>query len=116
VSLQIDGEGRLGEGFYAGEISVASGATFRYSSSADQTLSGAISGAGSRSRTPAAHRPSTLTGNNTYSGGTTVSDGTLRAGIDSAVTPSPSGPFGTGNVSITGGTLDIDGKTVSVGG
>src|SRR5205823_2474894 len=43
-TLQIDGAGSLGSGAYAG--AVANAGTLKYSSSANQTLSGIISGAG----------------------------------------------------------------------
>jgi len=46
-----------------------------------------------------------LSGNNTYSGGTTVSAGTLRL--------SGNGTLGTGTISISGGTLDMGGKSLA---
>jgi outer membrane autotransporter protein len=46
----------------------------------------------------------TLTNNNTYSGGTTIQDGTLVAGTPSAAQVI-SNALGTGNVSVVGGTL-----------
>lgn len=46
-----------------------------------------------------------FSGNNTYAGGTTVQDGVLRAGHISA--------FGTGAVTVNGGTLDLNGYDVA---
>ena len=51
-TLEIGGTGKLGNGTYAGGISIGSGSTFRYSSSAAQTLDGAISGSGALLKTP----------------------------------------------------------------
>jgi len=56
-------------------VSVASGATFTFGSSADQTYGGVISGAGSLGKSGAGSL--TLTGANSYTGGTTVSGGSL---------------------------------------
>jgi autotransporter-associated beta strand protein len=42
----IGGSGQLGSGSYGGAISIASGSTFSFASSASQTLSGVISGDG----------------------------------------------------------------------
>jgi len=47
----------------------------------------------------------TLSGNNSYTGGTTVSAGTLRL--------SGAGTLGTGEISISGGTLDMGGKSLT---
>ena len=49
----------------------------------------------------------TLSGTNDYGGGTSVSSGTLRAGRDSA--------FGTGTVTVSGGTLDLAGLAITNG-
>jgi len=48
-----------------------------------------------------------LSGSNTYSGGSTISAGTLRAGSGSAL--------GTGAVAVNGGTLDLNGQSLLVG-
>jgi fibronectin-binding autotransporter adhesin len=44
--LLIDGAGQLGEGSYAGTISINNSSTFEYGSSADQTLTGTVQGSG----------------------------------------------------------------------
>lgn len=74
-TLTIGGAGSLGAGAYGGAISLASGTTFNYASTATQTLSGVISGGGAL--TKAGSAALTLSGINTYSGATTVNSGTL---------------------------------------
>jgi autotransporter-associated beta strand protein len=74
-SLQIVPGGRLNGGAYAGAIAISLGATFDYSATADQTLSGIISGQGSLVK--GSSSTLTLSGNNTYSGATTVNSGVL---------------------------------------
>ena len=73
-TLSITGSGSLGSGTYAGAI--ANAGTLIFSSSADQTLSGTISGSGSLTKNT---NTSTLTlsAANTFSGLTTVTVGTL---------------------------------------
>ncbi|MFN7594450.1 MAG: autotransporter-associated beta strand repeat-containing protein, partial [bacterium] len=93
-TLQIAGAGRLGEGNYAGGIAL-NGGVFRYSSSADQTLSGVISGSGSVTK-ESTDSALTLTGNNTYTGGTLLQQGTLGVGHNNAL--------GTGALAMSAGT------------
>ncbi len=91
-TLQVGNGGTLGTGgTYSGNVAVSSGALFNYSSSATQTLSGVISGGGLI--TQMGPGILILTGANTYSGGTTVSAGTLQ--IDNGGT---TGSLGSGNV------------------
>lgn len=73
--LSIGGAGRLGSGSYASTITIDGGATFTYHSTAAQTVSGDIFGAGGLQQSG----PGTLTlgGFNGYSGVTTVIGGTL---------------------------------------
>ena len=75
-TLEIGGAGRLQSGSYADAIT--NNGTFNYNSSADQTLSGVISGTGALTQSGAATL--TLSGANTYTGATTVSAGTLQLG------------------------------------
>ncbi|MCU0779048.1 MAG: autotransporter-associated beta strand repeat-containing protein, partial [Akkermansiaceae bacterium] len=93
-TLQIGGAGRLGGGTYAGAVSIASGASLRYSSSATQTLSGAITGPGSLVKDTGT---GTLTlGNaNGYGGGTFI-----HAGI---ISVSNAAALGSGPVAFNGG-------------
>jgi autotransporter-associated beta strand protein len=88
-TLQISGSGSLGSGNFGNNISIASGATFQYSSSINQTLSGTVSGAGVVIKDSSS---STLTfsSGNSYSGGTTIYSGTIKA--------SSNGAFGTGAI------------------
>ena len=70
-TLEIGGAGTLGSGTYAGAI--ANSGTFKQNSTSDQTLSGDITGTGSLVKDNTGTL--TLTGNNTYSGGTTLNAG-----------------------------------------
>lgn len=97
-TLQIGGAGSLGSGTYAGTI--ANAATLTYSSSANQTFSGVISGAGKLIKNTNTSTL-TLTGVNTYTGSTTINGGTLIGGSTTA--------FGTGTITINaGGTLNCN--------
>ena len=108
----IGGSGQLGSGSYGGAISIASGSTFSFASSASQTLSGVISGDGDVEKIT---NTSTLmlSGDNTYTGGTNVSAGYLKSGSSSGASPPTSGPFGTATVTVAAGAvLDVNGQTV----
>ena len=74
-TLEIASAGRLGGGSYAGNI--VNDGTFLYSSTNNQTLSGIISGSGALTQNNSSSTL-TLTGNNTYSGVTTINAGTLQ--------------------------------------
>jgi len=99
-TLEIGGAGLLGGGNYTNAISVASGATLWYNSSADQMISGVLSNAGNVVKAGAGTL--TLTGTKTYTGATTVSNGTLK--VNGALTGSGS------PVSVFGGTLSGTGS------
>ena len=79
------------------------------------TISGAIgegSGAAGSSIIKSGAGALTLSSaGSTYSGGTTLSTGTLRLGANSTGTPPTQGPIGTGTLALNGGTLSSDGST-----
>ena len=101
--LSIGGAGQLGSGSYAGNIAL-SGGTFSYDSSANQTLSGVISGVGSL----VLNGPGTLritNSGNSYSGPTIINSSTLvgkPGSVNSAV------------LTMNGGTFDLNGNTVQL--
>ena len=77
--IAVGQTGSLASGAYAGNIRLATNTTFQYSSNANQTLSGLISGGGAIQKDTNASTL-TLTGANTYSGNTTIGAGTLEIG------------------------------------
>ncbi len=70
------------------------------------TVSGAISGTGSVQVGTQWSGTVVLTGNDTYSGGAELEGGTLVVGNQSAL--------GTGGLTVNGGTLDLDGYSITV--
>lgn len=104
-TLRIGGAGNLGGGNYAAGITINSSSALQYSSSADQTCSGAISGAGSLVKDTSSSTL-ILSGTQTYTGPTTVSAGTLTlSGMLSNTTAS---------VTVAGGaTLNVSAKGVT---
>lgn len=103
-TLEIGGAGVLGGGAYAGNI--ANGATFQCGSSADQTLSGVISGVGALIKSGAGTL--TLAGPNTYNGATTINAGRLRLGADNTLDADNA-------VVLAGGELDMGGFSNTLG-
>ncbi|WP_158235688.1 S-layer family protein [Limnohabitans sp. G3-2] len=73
-TLTVDGSGSLGKGSYSQGITNNSALVF--STSANQTLAGVLSGTGTLSKSGTGTL--TLSGANTYTGTTTVSGGTLK--------------------------------------
>ena len=113
--LITPGSGTLGTvspgvGSYAGNISLDTDTIFHYVSSASQTLSGAISGAGSI-RVDATGTL-ILAGASTYTGGTTVNHGTLATGAINAL-PS-AGTVTLANSSTAGLALNGFNQTIAV--
>jgi len=97
TQLIISGAGQLGDGNYAS--SITDNGIFNYNSSADQTLSGIISGAGSLTVNGLGNV--TLSGSNTYTGSTIISAGGTLA-------LSGSGTLASTNISVAvGGMLDV---------
>jgi autotransporter-associated beta strand protein len=95
-TLEIGGAGQLGSGNYAGAIAIAAGTTFKYNSSAAQTLSGIIGTAATAGKLVKDGAGTlTLTNANIYTGATTVSGGKLLLG--------QGGSMGATAVSVTGG-------------
>lgn len=72
-TLQIGGSGVLGDGSYAGNIAITG--VFAMNSSSNQTISGTISGAGRLDKANSGML--TLSGPNTYTGGTELTGGVL---------------------------------------
>ncbi len=83
----------------------AGGGTFSGSTGTTSSLTGAISGVGAF--TKSGNGILTLSGNNTYSGSTTVSAGTLRAGSASA--------FSQNSAFVVTNVLDLNGQSSTVG-
>ncbi len=113
-TLQIGGSASLGSGSYNSAISIASNATLEYSSSLNQTLSGALSGSGALTKDTSSASTVTLSGSSSaYTGTTTVNTGGLR--VTGSIANSPvvvngatallSGNGTTGNVTLTAGAI-----------
>ena len=88
--------GRLGKGDYA--QSIANNSQFKINSTSDQALAGVLSGSGELIKDNSGTL--TLSGVNTYTGGTVLADGTLALGSADALGPS-------GTITFSGGTLQF---------
>jgi autotransporter-associated beta strand protein len=110
------GAGTLNSGNYAGAIALGASTIFNYASSSPQTLSGAISGAGTLLKSGSGTL--TLSGPNTYSGSTTVNTGSLvltsGGGLKFVVTNASSNKITGGGSATLNGTFTIDINAVSV--
>jgi len=106
--LQISGAGSLGGGSYS--ASITDNGTFRYSSTAAQTLSGSISGTGGVVKDGSGTL--TLNGGNSYEGATIVAGGTL------VLNPATVGYSTFSTLSVSNGSLTVNAgysSTVPVG-
>jgi autotransporter-associated beta strand protein len=105
------GSGSLGSGNYAGTITLGARTVLEYDSTATQTLSGVISGAGAMQLT--GNGPVTLSGANTYSGNTTVNSGCSLVLAPAGIDPAGSMNFvvtnATANKITGGGTATLNG-------
>ena len=105
--LEVGGAGQLNAGNYAAAIAAAG--TFRVASSANQIISGVISGSGRFEK--AGTGTLTLTGTNTFNGtaavdgGTLVVNGALPSGLSVAAAAWLTGTGTIGGSSTVGGTL-----------
>jgi autotransporter-associated beta strand protein len=108
--VELGGAGQLVNGNYSGNIT--NDGIFRHNSTNNQILNGVISGTGAIEKDN--NSTLTLTGNNnTYSGNTTVSDGTLiidgnQSGATGAMTINVSGTLG-GSGTIGASLLTVNG-------
>jgi autotransporter-associated beta strand protein len=84
-------------------ITLASSGNFNIDTGSTLTISSVISGSG-QSITKTGGGTATLSGANTYSGGTTLSAGVLQLGSSSTGSIT-NGPVGTGTLTLNGGTL-----------
>ncbi len=97
-TLEIGGAGKLAGGAYAGAISIGSGSTFKFSSSAAQTLSGGMSGSGTLEKSTSTSTL-TLSGSNTaFTGSVTLDAGTLVLGNSNALSSATAINLGSGTV------------------
>jgi autotransporter-associated beta strand protein len=119
-TLKIGGAGSLGAGDYAGDIRNAG--SLNFASSANQMLSGVLSGAGTLVKSGTGTL--TLSGNNTYTGATTVNGGLLsldyRTSNTDKVASGAALTFGGGTLSVIGhGSADttqsVAGTTINAG-
>ncbi|MCX6971111.1 MAG: autotransporter-associated beta strand repeat-containing protein [Verrucomicrobia bacterium] len=128
--LELGGAGRFNAGSYSGAVSLSSSSSvLGIATSANQTLSGAISGSGSLTKSGTGTL--TLSGSNSYAGGTTVNNGTLTAShanalgdAAGAVTVNSGGLLNvnanmtrTGTVTVNGGDLGTgNSSTLTING
>jgi autotransporter-associated beta strand protein len=116
TSTFVTGNGYLGGGNYTNTISLATGTTLVYLSSANQTLGGEISGAGALRVEAPTNGILTLSTDNTYTGATTVNSGSLIINGSTSTTSIVSVASGAtlGGIGTIGGDTTISG-TLSPG-
>lgn len=90
TTLQLADTAQFNAGNYINNIAIGGGSTLRYSSSANQTLGGAITGAGSLVKDTNASTL-TISTNPSYTGSTTVNAGTLALTAGGVVQSASSG-------------------------
>ena len=114
--LKMAGNGYLGGGSYSGSINlVATDSRIWWQTNASQTFSGTISGLG-RIEKQGGNLSSvlTLSGANTYSGGTYVGGSSTAVFSSGPVKAGSSTAFGTGLIRMwANGVLDLNGQTIS---
>lgn len=113
-TLRVSGSGSLNSGNYAANIT--NNGVLEFTSTATQTLGGIISGSGSITKSTGTGTL-TLSGNNTYTGVTTIGSGrfTLTGTNASSITIN-SGATLTGSGSTTGGLITNAGSTIALNG
>ena len=112
-TLEIGGAGTLGGGSYAGDISIATGGAFVYNSSANQDLTGIITGSGSITKNGSGTLTLTQALNawptHLFDGAITVNSGTLNA-------PDQNWQLNTASsITVNGGTLNTGSRSSEVG-
>jgi autotransporter-associated beta strand protein len=108
-----DGTLKIGAGETSGAIagaSIINNAALVFDRSDALSYSGVISGTGTV--TKAGEGALTLSGNNSYSGLTTISEGTLKIGAAGSGSNGPLGTTAGGTVIADGATLDLNGYTL----
>ena len=114
--VSVPGSGNLGGGSYAGNITLGTNTILDYSSSANQTLSGVISGAGTVIKEGTGTL--TLSGVNTYTTNTTVTAGALvlgsTGGLKFVVTDSTANKVTGAGTATMKGTFTVDTSAVTV--
>jgi autotransporter-associated beta strand protein/T5SS/PEP-CTERM-associated repeat protein len=104
----VAGTLQVGSGGTTGSIAgnVVNDAFLAFNRSNSSTFSGVISGTGTLTKKGAGTL--TLSGNNSYTGGTTISGGIIALGNANALGVA-------GSVTMTSGTLDLNGQSVTLG-
>ncbi len=113
-TLRISGTGSLNSGNYASNIT--NNGVLEFNSSATQTLGGIISGTGSITKSTGTGTL-TLSGNNSYTGATTINAGRLTlTGTNASSITLNTGATLTGSGSTTGGLTTNAGSTIALNG